>query len=188
MTNDVSITITLSAIFLQMLLKLAESTAVTVAGMYCMKVIRNFRNKISASGERTPAREITILLTSKQRKLINEATSQHNTSQPFNEENEGIIISGGPSITVELTKRQRRQVKEATGQYPSKLRVGVVKSGRNHEWIKAVFDRSGWVTTLQEESAMSVWQFVERWASTLLLLIYLGVKMYLNVKHWIFNT
>lgn len=181
--NDVSIT--LSAIFVQMLLKLAESTVVTVAGMYCMKIIRDFRRKISASGEKTPVREITILLTNKQRKLINEATNEPSTSPLLNEDKGD---SESPSVTLELTKPQRREIKEATGQNPSRLRVSPIKGGRKHGWIKAIFNRSGLVATLQEESAMSAWQVVERWASTLLFVVYLAAKMYLNVKHWIFNT
>jgi hypothetical protein len=173
--------IPLSPIFVQMLLKLGESTVVTMVGLFCMKLIRDFKEKVSGPTEKTlpaPAREITLMLTDKQRRLINEATREGSTLK------EGSLDSQGMQVAIVLTKKQRRDIKEATGQDPARLKVSTVEGSHNHEWVKAVFDRSTWATTLHGDAAMTASQFVEKWASTLLLVVYLCLKMYFNIKKW----
>lgn len=179
--------IPLSPIFLQMLLKLGESTLVTIFGLYCMKLVRDFHKKVSGGGgDRAlpaPAPNITIALTSKQRKQIagtsNDSPKLSIPGALLNKETEQA------EVTIVLTKAQRRRLKEATGHDPARLKVlNVGSQYSNHGLLKAVFDKEVWTTSLHADPAMNALHFVDRWASTVLMVAYIVLKMYFNIKKW----
>jgi hypothetical protein len=182
-------TITLDPIALQIFSKLLHSTALTIAGMLCMKLIHIIYERLgSAPKKRLPAsaKEVTIQLTDKQLNQIKLAMG-HAPADPENivDETEKSLPTQTEEVSIQLTDEQRRQIKLATGQVLTELKVTrTEKHSYPPASVRAVFDSSKWLAKLHNDPAMMVLQFTDKWALAAIFIVYLGLKMYVNIMKW----